>query len=961
METPRASGAAKAVSFGSENNVVDSEENQVTGRFPFNRSGRGNPRNWLKARRAARERSPSVSPRLSKDVVESPVTDIDAMESSQSRAGNPGDVTVLSSNEGLASTPLGMSQGYYDNYDEMKEHLSRHPKTVSSGGVTVQRSSGNDNAEHAISMSNIKPVPSSTAADVHHITERDVHAYFEGMGARSKLETTKHVAKHVGVKCIGSKAWWKRLAKQTFPIIGVCKAYKWSYLLPDMLAGLSTGMAAIPIGMSYASLANFSPEHGLYCQLFYAAVYMFFGTGQQVCVGTSAVEAMLTAGAVSTILGPSPTTEDRYNASYGLAFFVGIFLTVMRFLGLGVVSSFLADSVVSGFSTGCAVTIAASQLKHLFGIKMSGQLRTPGTVWYIISHIHESHWICLVTGGCGICLLIILNYLNRTYLRRFPIPSSLSFMTVFILFGFFLRIDKEPYSVPVVGVIPPGLPKPVAFNFDSSLLGPIAQQALWYSVVYYFIHISVAKSMAQKHDYAIDYDQELLATGIGSIVGSFFQCYPIATSIARTSICDGAGGITQLFNILNVASIFITITVLTPLLYYLPWAALASVVFFGVYRMMYFGEALRLLKLFSFDFLLWFVSFAVTIIWGAKEGIVTSIALSLIWIVKENAFPATAVLGRLPGTKVFRNIRIFPEAQEVRGCKILRFDASLNFSNADHFEKKILQLIGSPSSVARGRNDGRLSTTSALVESSPSFRKTPQIPSDGQQLRTSVDDLKAFARQATGGSRSGVTSDTFPADRIPAAESSLSCSSTITAAINPMKLDSAAAFDGENDDHRVRVVIIDTSSVNHVDVTAIRMLKNVAKKLESHNIVMLFANWKGPMRGFLEKARFYDTIPPDHCFFSIHDAVLWAEVFYLRRDPSVVQEDTSVSSDEEEEADEPKDTTTVKAATILSYSTTPSMPDSTGPHSHTRSARRLSLRYASTPDKATATTKTTQQ
>jgi MFS superfamily sulfate permease-like transporter len=89
---------------------------------------------------------------------------------------------------------------------------------------------------------------------------------------------------------------------------------------------------------------------------------------------------------------------------------------------------------------------------------------------------------------------------------------------------------------------------------------------------------------------------------------------------------------------------------------------------------------------------------------------------------------------------------------------------------------------------------------------------------------------------------------------------------------------------------KIRVLIIDASSVNHVDVTAIRMLRGLAKRLEEHDMIMLFANWKGPMRGYLEKAHFYDTIPPDHCFLSIHDAVLWAEVFYLHRNPSYVQD-----------------------------------------------------------------------
>lgn len=268
--------------------------------------------------------------------------------------------------------------------------------------------------------------------------------------------------------------------------------------------------------------------------------------------------------------------------------------------------------------------------------------------------------------------------------------------------------------------------------------------------------------------------------------------------------------------------------------------------------MMYFGEAWRLLKLFSPDFILWATSCVVTVFWGAMEGesslsthkifpyfalplfytsitrccafvnvlasgVAVSVALSLIWLLKKSAFPSTAVLGRLPGTIIFRNIKRFPMAQEIPGVKILRFDASLNFSNADQFETSIV--------------------------------KTAKL-----------DAGKEGFEEENGG----------PVEQ------------------------------------EIKVVIIDASSINDVDVTAIRsdareklryfvlstfplclsnrMLQNVAKRMHLSGRVMLFANWKGPMRDFLDRAHFYDTVRPEHCFLSLLDAVQWAEEFYLKED-----------------------------------------------------------------------------
>lgn len=75
------------------------------------------------------------------------------------------------------------------------------------------------------------------------------------------------------------------------------------------------------------------------------------------------------------------------------------------------------------------------------------------------------------------------------------------------------------------------------------------------------------------------------------------------------------------------------------------------------------------------------------------SGIIISVCLSLVWIIKDSSFPSTGVLGRLPGTKVFRSVNSFAEAEEIPQVKILQFDAPLNFSNCSHFEKKIIQLV----------------------------------------------------------------------------------------------------------------------------------------------------------------------------------------------------------------------------------------------------------------------------
>lgn len=74
----------------------------------------------------------------------------------------------------------------------------------------------------------------------------------------------------------------------------------------------------------------------------------------------------------------------------------------------------------------------------------------------------------------------------------------------------------------------------------------------------------------------------------------------------------------------------------------------------------------------------------------------------------------------------------------------------------------------------------------------------------------------------------------------------------------------------------VHTIVLDASSINQLDASAIDMLILVAKGFKDRNVSMLCANWKGPQRDLLELSGFYDVIPPANLFLGLHDAVVEA-------------------------------------------------------------------------------------
>jgi MFS superfamily sulfate permease-like transporter len=86
------------------------------------------------------------------------------------------------------------------------------------------------------------------------------------------------------------------------------------------------------------------------------------------------------------------------------------------------------------------------------------------------------------------------------------------------------------------------------------------------------------------------------------------------------------------------------------------WHIFASCLVYpaGVSQLVEFGVAYELWRVHVRDFAVWLVAFIITAFAGVEMGLLASIALSLLIMILETAFPHTALLGRLGTTNVYR-------------------------------------------------------------------------------------------------------------------------------------------------------------------------------------------------------------------------------------------------------------------------------------------------------------------
>ena len=437
----------------------------------------------------------------------------------------------------------------------------------------------------------------------------------------------------------------------------------------------------IPQGMAYALIAELPPEYGLYAALVPLIIYALMGTSRHLSVGPVALVALLVASAV-TPLANSP--EEHIALSILLALMVGVIQLLFGILKMGFLVNLLSHPVLSGFVSAAAIVIGMSQLHHILGVdSITGGLHE--ILIGIGVQIDQIHLLTLIVGVVSIGLIILLK-------RKLPtIPGPVVAVAAGILLVYFSGFEQ--FGLTIVGDLNAGIPSFMMPAVEWEMMMTLFPMALAIALVAYMEAIAVAKAVQQKSkEYQVDPNQELVALGTANIGGSLFQAFPATGSFSRTAVNYGSGGRTGLSSMFSAITVGITLLVLTPVFYYLPTAILAAIIMVSVFGLIEFDEFKRLWKLGHYDRYMLLATFAGTLFIGIKEGILLGVTLSVIMLLYRSARPNHVVMGRIPGTSIYRNINRY-ETEQKPDILISRFDAPLHFANAEYFKDQVYDLI----------------------------------------------------------------------------------------------------------------------------------------------------------------------------------------------------------------------------------------------------------------------------
>ncbi|NVK57201.1 MAG: sulfate permease [Alteromonadaceae bacterium] len=482
-----------------------------------------------------------------------------------------------------------------------------------------------------------------------------------------------------------------------FPAAAWLKGYSREDMQTDAVASLIATILLIPQSMGYALLAGLPAVTGLYAGIIPAILYSFFGTSRTLAVGPVAVTSMMTA----TIAMPFalPGSENYAAIAMMLAFLSGVFLILMSLFKMGFLSNLLSHPVISGFISASAILIAVGQFKHLIGVQAHGN-NLIELAQSMMLHINDINFPTVILSAISITFLILFKRYLTPILSKLGLKKNTANMLgksgpVIVVIastscvGLF---SLDSFGIKIVGDISTNLPTIPFEKFTINMMLDLIPGAVLISIVGFVGSVSVAQSFAAKRKQNINPNQELIGLGLANLSAAFSASFPVTGGFSRSVVNVSSGAKSPMTGILTGLLMLVTLLFFTPLFYYLPTAVLASSIIISILQLIDYKDFLRLYRFSKQEAFGLSATFFVVLFVGMETGIIVGVSLSLLFFLWHTSHPHIAVVGRLPGTEHFRNVKRFAVETDPEIITI-RIDENLFFANARVLEDYVLALV----------------------------------------------------------------------------------------------------------------------------------------------------------------------------------------------------------------------------------------------------------------------------
>lgn len=339
----------------------------------------------------------------------------------------------------------------------------------------------------------------------------------------------------------------------------------------DFLGGTSVALILIPQAIAYADIAGLPPTSGLICATLPLIIAAAFVSCPWLQTGPTAMTGLFTFGALAIVLPSLDDPADAIKVSSMLALIVGITRFTMGLANFGRFIRFLKEPVILGFTAAAAILIIASQLEQLVGIE-SDEKNIMKQAWSAITC--PGSWSLKAIVMSVFCGAIILQC--RQFHRLFPGIMLASVAAIFTSY-------QTGYAEPVVGEIASAWPQ-ISLDFPWEHLPKILFTGIMIAIVGFAEPASISLALTREAGITWNASRELVASGVANFTAALTGGYPIGGSFSRTMVNQVAGSKTS-WSSLITGVVVLGFTPFIGVLSYLPRAALATIIFLAVIRL----------------------------------------------------------------------------------------------------------------------------------------------------------------------------------------------------------------------------------------------------------------------------------------------------------------------------------------------------------------------------------------
>ncbi len=463
-------------------------------------------------------------------------------------------------------------------------------------------------------------------------------------------------------------------------------------IVTDSLAGVTVGLIALPLALAFgvASIPLGTempfppPAVGLFTAIIAGFLISLLG-GSRVQIGGP------TAAFIPILI--LIVTQHGYDGLLLATMMAGVILVVMGFVRMGTLIKFIPYPVTSGFTTGIAVAVMASQMPEFLGLDQgpapTGFLEK---LPWLFRHLADINPVSLaIAAGC---VLFIHMWPRTGHHRRVPgaIVAMVAATAVVAMLGL-----QESAQVATVGsrfgpdAIPRGLPPfhwpDVTLERLRALLAPAITIAILCAIESLLSAVVADSLINDRHDA----NTELIGQGIANLICPLFCGLPATGAIARTSANVKSGGRSPLAGMVHAVTLLLIVLVFARYAQFVPMAAIGGVLVIVAFRMGEWHQLARLRKMPRSDAVVLVTTFGLTVIFDLVVAVQVGMVLAAILFIRRVA--ETTEISRVTNEDELETPEQLARGKTIPdGVVVYRIFGPFFFGAAEKMEDALLRL-----------------------------------------------------------------------------------------------------------------------------------------------------------------------------------------------------------------------------------------------------------------------------